>query len=158
MLTKRVIAANITNLTDARYFAARGVDYLMFEVKALSLDKILEIKEWIEGPEHILSFDLSSLSLLEEAIIKIKPACVTGIDPQVHHELKQYESHVEVITREDEARIVIDEVTYKKVTTLKDLRALEEEAGVIVSGGDENEVGVKDFDVLDEILDHLEDV
>ena len=37
MLSKKVIATAITNLTDARYFAARGIDYLLFDLDAIDL-------------------------------------------------------------------------------------------------------------------------
>ncbi|MFK7980030.1 MAG: hypothetical protein AB8G86_08615 [Saprospiraceae bacterium] len=58
MLTTTVKASSISNLTDARYFAAWHVDWLGFDLTpdglaAVSLQEILEIKNWIEGPKMV---------------------------------------------------------------------------------------------------------
>ena len=92
MLKRKIIAQNITNLTDARDFAAWGVDYLSYNIQAdspyaLSLVDIKEIIEWVEGPKtliesnaiefldfsdgHILSNIYSSLPLNKEAFFRI---------------------------------------------------------------------------------------
>jgi len=59
VLARKVIVQNITNLTDARYFAAWGVDYLSFNMNAeseyyLPWEKISEIIEWVEGPGALI--------------------------------------------------------------------------------------------------------
>jgi len=156
MLTRRVIAADITNLTDARYFAARGVDYLMFDMAKVALDRIIEIKDWVEGPELILSLDSSSLNLIEEAILKVKPFAVVSKNPQTTGELMPYQAHVEV-TEFDNNALALDDKKYVPVGDLSVLDNLEEEHGIIISGSDEVEVGVKDYDLLDGILDLLEE-
>jgi len=156
MLTRRVIAANITNLTDARYFAARGVDYLMFDVSSLGLDKIIEIKEWVEGPDHILSFDDTTIDLLEEALLRISPSHVTSKDPGVIKSLQLYAAHAEVVTIIDGC-IDLDVTHFKQIHQQEDLSTLEDAEGIIVSGDDEQEVGLKDYDLLDQILDALEE-
>lgn len=51
----RIFAKNINNLTDARYFAAMGVDYIGFDLSPnkadhISLDILGKLKEWLEGP------------------------------------------------------------------------------------------------------------
>lgn len=62
MLKTRVKAGKVDNLTDARYFAAMGVDYLGFCCNTGSElycapSKIKEITEWVEGPVFVLEFD-----------------------------------------------------------------------------------------------------
>lgn len=52
---------NITNLADARYAAALGVDYLCFAQERGSMYKVpiqtvQEILPWIEGPQAVLSY------------------------------------------------------------------------------------------------------
>lgn len=52
---------DIQNLTDARYFAAMGVDYLGFccnpgSETFCSLAKIKEITDWVQGPQFVLQF------------------------------------------------------------------------------------------------------
>ena len=58
MLTTTVKASSITNLTDARYFAAWHVDWLGFDLTAdglsiLPLTEVKEIRDWIEGPKIV---------------------------------------------------------------------------------------------------------
>jgi len=58
MLTTTVKASSISNLTDARYFAAWHVDWLGFDLTPnglaiLSLPEVKEIKDWIEGPKIV---------------------------------------------------------------------------------------------------------
>ncbi len=65
MLTTRVKASSITNLTDARYFAAWEVEWLGFNLNIGSTDYIephlvKAIKEWVDGVKIIGEFDLAS--------------------------------------------------------------------------------------------------
>jgi len=58
MLKTTVKASSISNLTDARYFAAWHVDWLGFDLTPdgltiLSLPEVKEIKDWIEGPKIV---------------------------------------------------------------------------------------------------------
>lgn len=65
----------VNNLTDARYFAAMGVDYLGFCCNTgtemyCSPQKIKEITDWVEGPAFVYEFDgwqdyLDILSVLD---------------------------------------------------------------------------------------------
>jgi phosphoribosylanthranilate isomerase len=65
-------ASRITNLTDARYFAARDVNFLGFHLEEGQpgfLDPIYmkAIREWVEGPEIVGEFSSSPLSVVREA-------------------------------------------------------------------------------------------
>lgn len=58
MLKNPVFATHITNLTDARYFAAMGVQYIGFELSQnqpdqVDIEFVRQIKEWLEGPSII---------------------------------------------------------------------------------------------------------
>ena len=55
MLKTQIKASGVTNLTDARYFAAWGIDWLGFDLSTEGLRevparRVKEIKDWIEGP------------------------------------------------------------------------------------------------------------
>ncbi len=156
MLTRRVIAADIANLTDARYFAARGVDYLMFDLSHITLERLLEIKEWVEGPAAILLVDESTLDLIEEAILRVSPVAIVCKSPHTIGELQHYQAHVEVAHMPSDHVEVGDQI-FRSVTTLDGLASLDSQDGIIITGGDEEEVGVKDFDILDSIFDELEE-
>lgn len=58
----KIIATDITNLTDARYFAAWGVEGLAFNIDPLSENSLTpaqlkEIVDWVEGPKTIIKLD-----------------------------------------------------------------------------------------------------
>ncbi len=46
-----LLADKITNLTAARYFAARGASWLFFDQALISVPQIHAIREWVEGPK-----------------------------------------------------------------------------------------------------------
>lgn len=71
MLTTRVKASSITNLTDARYFAAWEVEWLGFNLNIGAADYIephlvKTIKEWVDGVKIVGEFDLSSADHINE--------------------------------------------------------------------------------------------
>ncbi len=58
MQRPKIKAGHLTNLTDARYYAAQDVDWIGFHVdpteeSALSIHELFAIKGWIEGPAVI---------------------------------------------------------------------------------------------------------
>lgn len=59
MLATQVLAHGITHLTDARYFAAWEVDFLVFPLgegvgESISWDYLNALREWVEGPEIVV--------------------------------------------------------------------------------------------------------
>lgn len=66
----KLIALNINNLTDARYFAARGVEYLAFqfpnnlEEAPAVFKKIETILEWVEGVQILLHCNENNMRLI----------------------------------------------------------------------------------------------
>lgn len=76
MLNAKIYASSIANLTDARYFAAWGVDYLGYcldesQADYVSPAKVREMVEWVEGPASVGEFVESpahmAAYMLEEA-------------------------------------------------------------------------------------------
>ncbi len=70
------IADKITNLSAARYFAARGAEWLFYDPQAgngVSLRQILAIKEWVEGPKSGLYLALGADSLDIETLENVQP-------------------------------------------------------------------------------------
>ena len=73
MLKKIVKASSVSNLTDARYFAAWHVDWLGFDLtlqglNVLPLQEVKEIKDWIEGPKTVGEIDLLDVSDSQQLI------------------------------------------------------------------------------------------
>ncbi|MBL7872624.1 MAG: hypothetical protein JNM78_13490 [Cyclobacteriaceae bacterium] len=63
-LKTKVKAGNITNLSDARYCAGMGVDWLGFPANAIDPKTFAEITAWVSGPQFVL--EIANHSLLEE--------------------------------------------------------------------------------------------
>jgi len=178
LLNRKVIAQNITNLTDARYFAAWGVDYISFNTIPdspffLTTEKLLEIKEWVEGPQFlletnalemeeiadgfILSNIYSSLPIVKESFFRITfediqkglppGKYISPIDSAGINYLKQQAS--------DEL-LGIDLYFDVSSLNIEEISQLEN-FGIVIQGGEEEKVGVKSFDDLDEIYELLMD-
>ncbi|MBR9922393.1 MAG: hypothetical protein GYB31_16270 [Bacteroidetes bacterium] len=66
MLQTKVKASSITNLTDARYFAAWEVDWLGFSLdenapEYIGADMLLAIREWVDGVKIVGEFGMQAL-------------------------------------------------------------------------------------------------
>ena len=75
-------ASEITNLTDARYFSAREVDWLGFSLDSHSESylaplQINAIREWISGPQIVVELGtLSGNDIIVQAIELLKPDAI----------------------------------------------------------------------------------
>lgn len=81
MLSTKVKASSITNLTDARYFAAMGVEWLGFNLNsddesAISPEKITEIEEWVEGVQIVAEYGNDRWENVTSGLEKIIPNVV----------------------------------------------------------------------------------
>ncbi|HMQ08071.1 MAG TPA: hypothetical protein PKC30_12275 [Saprospiraceae bacterium] len=71
-MLKKIKASGVTNLTDARYFAAWGVEYIGFDIDPesdsfISPPQFKEISQWIEGPEIVIEMgSISDRAWLQE--------------------------------------------------------------------------------------------
>lgn len=61
MLKTKVKAGNITNLSDARYCAGMGVDWLGFPIDAIDPKKFTEITSWVSGPQFVLELGAGAI-------------------------------------------------------------------------------------------------
>lgn len=73
-MSKTIKASRIAHLTDARYFAAKEVDYLGFNLEDGTegyLDPMYmkAIREWVEGPKIVGEFEATPLSVVREAAV-----------------------------------------------------------------------------------------
>lgn len=104
-------ASRITNLTDARYFAAKEVDFLGFNLEEGTegfLDPMYmkAIREWVEGPKIVGEFSRSTPAYVREA------AAFFGLDavqvtPQISAQLSDLEDLIvfmEILSSEMDER------------------------------------------------------
>lgn len=71
-MTTQIKASRIAHLTDARYFAAKEVDYLGFNLEEGTegyLDPMYmkAIREWVEGPKIVGEFQQTPIRVVVEA-------------------------------------------------------------------------------------------
>lgn len=211
MLRIPVLATAVTNLTDARYFAARGVEGLIFQLETGAADAIAPVQlnaiaGWLDGVTLIGSLSMPTAADIANALekLQIDAVMVGAFTPlgvlqaatghTVYQELVLQPNSTLAATRaflEQRApyakAFVIDAVKGRlKMTQLLDgtpfafeeLAELCEEfpiylhlpiaadaldelddwnmKGLLVRGGEEEKVGFKSFDELDEWLDVLE--
>lgn len=57
----KVKAGNITNLSDARYCAGMGVDWLGFPADSIDPKTFAEITGWVTGPQFVLELGTGSI-------------------------------------------------------------------------------------------------
>ena len=60
-LKTKVKAGNITNLSDARYCAGMGVDWLGFPAESIDPITFAEITGWVTGPKFVLELGASDI-------------------------------------------------------------------------------------------------
>lgn len=195
-MTKIKVKINkVNNLTDARYFAAMGADYLGFCCNTgtemyCSPQKIKEITDWVEGPAFVYEFDgwqdyndiMNIISLgkpnavhlgafanyedpfgtpvFKDFILEnVKEADLAAVDFPVLRSDKSF------IDLSDHEKAIIKKVSIQKpifldinftsidlIGMLSDINPY----GIILRGGEEEKVGFKSFEELDEIFEVLQ--
>ena len=78
MLSTKVKASSITNLTDARYFASKGVNWLGFNLNPdnesyIQPTLMMEIGEWIEGVESLIEYGNANPIIINNSIEALLP-------------------------------------------------------------------------------------
>ncbi len=212
MVKPKIKASAVNSLTDARYFAARGVEWLGFRfggspTSSISPMEAKAISEWVDGVKIVGEFDfsdakeimevndflhfdavqvgmftpvaevekLSGLTIFKEVILepKSKEAEMLAHFEAFEHcatyflldftkaginwaSLQALESLSMNFLKSLFAKYkVILAFDFQPENTREVLESLQPE-GLSLTGGEEEKVGLKSFEELDEILDRLE--
>jgi phosphoribosylanthranilate isomerase len=204
MLPIKVKAGGIAHLTDARFFAAWGVEWLGYDFRKGSpqqLDPLAAkaIMEWVEGPKHLGEFDLSSadeirnlaislaldgvqighfaqvetarelsdlvvfkeiivepgqnagdLSPLLEAFAPFAQAFVLDFQ-EPNASQKSLDNNWKRLLEQYNIILKLDFNPDQLPTLLSSLRPY----GIAITGGEEERVGIKSFDELDELFEKM---
>jgi phosphoribosylanthranilate isomerase len=181
----KIIANGIANLTDARYFAAMGVDWIGFDVRLdspLSIEHVMAFADWVEGPQFFLDVrgrsddQIAEIlgSFLAEGLLTDKATSLTHYAGKIITVL-EHESAGNSLTdtltdtliytqeqwQEGQADKQLDEaadvwIEIRNVTDYHILKgATNMISGIVLSGGNEEKVGVKSYDDLDELIDFI---
>ncbi len=175
MLKSKIKISDITHLTDARYFAAWGVDYLTFNIDPesstfVSPPVFKEIVEWVAGPSIVLQAPahVEEIWLQEYKIEGIDNLLEMPADEEGVSYIFKDDTLVSVIIKGDLNQITeshistyIDrgtEVYIDAPVTKDDLQSVADlGVGLVLRGGEEEQVGVKSYEDLDEIFEALVD-
>ena len=78
LLRRPVKAAAVANLTDARYFAALGVEYLGFALEpgGIPLAEANAVREWVSGPQIVAECGGLPLDVVVELCGELRPDAV----------------------------------------------------------------------------------
>jgi len=188
----KIIATDIANLTDARYFAAWGVEGMAFNMDpsasdSMTIDQVKEIVDWVEGPDTMIKMEgLDVLENLGEIQSKvdvrgvivgpfIDTATLSNFDKiyricSLEGDVNDHE-HLILLLPFDFDKISTDQKEkIKSITSGREVfldanftsSHLDEIGnlgftGIILKGGEEEKVGFKSYDELDEILEVISD-
>lgn len=191
VMKKKLLITGVSNLTDARYFAAVDADYIGFKInsfddKYINEVSISEIMNWVEGPSLAVETsvqveqDLESLGELEPSLVIIPPfgefeAPKSMMTMRVHlanqnlvldnnANYHMVDFYAESVRLTDEWISKIEELASSHTVFVKPLPLVEEVEkllkidsieGVVLMGSEEEEVGLKSFEEVDDIIDLL---
>jgi len=184
-LKTKVKAGNITNLSDARYCAGMGVDWLSFPADVVNPTTFKEITDWVTGPQFILEVkEGASIDYIDQypvSVLEISSQQLNLIDrlssfdwivtlPLSSWNLKRND----LISVKDKISFLVIELDHEDLQAVSDisshfkilinqtnkhsvdrLLALPIE-GINVTGENELKPGLKDFEKLASILEDLE--
>ncbi len=163
---------NVTNLSDARYFAAWGVDYLGFNRKKdspyyIEEAQLIEMKEWVSGPQVLIeSNTLEYADNFDGQILDLSYASLPI------NKLSLFRTEIDIVIAEQrEGKFIVpfeDDLGQKlsqialnteifvdvNNTPLEKIKKLDN-VGLVIQGGEEEKVGFKDFDELDQLFEWL---
>ncbi|MBO9636611.1 MAG: N-(5'-phosphoribosyl)anthranilate isomerase [Siphonobacter aquaeclarae] len=75
--------SDVTNLSDARYCAGMGVEWLGFSMDTLSLEKFQEIRGWLAGVSIVGETISADFSAIRELVERYQPDVVQIIHPEL---------------------------------------------------------------------------
>ena len=213
MLKTKVKASTVTNLTDARYFAAWEVEYLGFclnpHAEEYIQPKVMNaIKEWVDGVKIVGEFDMQTADEIRSAIdllnldavqvghfttvetlmelkaeVPVLKELVSNKDTEINaieEQLEQFTSSVgSFILNFDKSGIQWTDIVAGNPVNYEWLKGICESYPILLSiaipteeieqileelqaeglnvvGGEEEKVGYKSFDELDEVFEALE--
>ena len=186
----KVKANSVTNLSDARYFAAMGVEWMGFDMDKdsdsfVEPEAIKEIADWVDGPKITGEFSVSHEAgwieymvshLKLSAIQTAKPVNLAGVEKiilinersaeAIEAKLKDWKEQTDYFMIKVSQELSEEKLSHwmDKFDIIADLSAVDdsgrfietmEPAFLAVKGGEEEKVGYKSFDDLDEIFEAL---
>jgi phosphoribosylanthranilate isomerase len=73
MLKTQVKVSSVTNLSDARYCAGMGVEWIGFPLQEISNDRFTEIRNWLAGVQIVGEFTKATADVIQETVTNYQP-------------------------------------------------------------------------------------
>ena len=182
MYRNPILVRKISHLTDARYFAAMGVDWISIALDQdpASFMQWHAIREWVEGLQLLAEIPSGDESLFAKTIIDAHPdgILVLGDPPYTLPEDVEYFLEVTnhtVIPASSKVKIILPytpgnafvmpaeiadprQVFLESAWTPETLSSLLDSGyngGICLTGGQEDATGVRDYEEMDQLFDCL---
>lgn len=144
MLKTKVKAGNITNLSDARYCAGMGVDWLGFPIDAIDPKKFEEITSWVAGPQFVLELGAGEIpecvtqypvSIVQIALKQLKESkSLTNQSFIITLPLADWnENKLELINNKDRILGLLITISFKQTTDQASLKEIAEHFEVLIN-------------------------
>ena len=155
-MEKILFAYNVSDITIARYCSAMNFSFLLINLDERQYDKNIElikaIQEWIEGPEIILfSEDSSKLQVFNSNL---------GLNTLLTEQIKNCEFEIHVQNKLTKFTNCKSNQGIGYRTQLIHLQIQPEDIlnteAYIIEMGKELQIGVYNFESLDQILDYID--
>jgi hypothetical protein len=174
-----ILVRHVAHLTDARYFAAAGVDWISLDVAddVESFARFKAIRDWVEGVNVAAEPSTQDEDLLARILIELRPAgmivpvesvntippdvqCFVAIESEAEGKMPSHVRRIVVLpaTMADSANTWRRDDLLEADWTPGSVRQMIEAGyagGYCLHGGREELTGVKDFTPIDEIMDLL---
>lgn len=152
-MNKNIIASEITNLDYARYFAAKGVSFLLFELPGFQTKDIAEMMSWLQDIKLLLAYQDLCDEQIRESLELLKPYAVCfgrkKCTPlSVNYELMNFEIFSN--------KIVLNSCDYFRVGHQSSIKDLASPGGYIISGRDQESGEMLNYYELDLLFEELE--
>lgn len=183
LYTTRIKLSRITNLSDARYAAAAGFDFISFcfdeqQERFISPAQAKEMMGWITGPLVVAEFGTESAanineicSLLgiemvqltaahyEQIKAQLQPQCIiTDGLPEQGADLIEITSWPNPETLQQccaNYRVIVDIPAHYSIHEVKELITTCHPYAISLTAGDEERVGLRDFSSVNDLLEAL---
>lgn len=166
----KIKAGNISNLTDARYFAAYMVEWMGFnfsktDPNALQLEDAKTIKNWIVGPKLISEFDTIDYDFIFQVTENMQTKSIQLNTAETFQNENNYQIIEKpiVVNNLEEAEKILQEQPFailsingnidlaKKIISKTRVTAIE------IQGSAEEQTGLKSYDEINDLFDFLEE-
>ena len=181
MRRNQILVRNIKHLTDARYFAAMGVDWMSMELNndPASFMRWHTFRDWVAGVKLAAEIDAVDEMMLAKSLIEAKPDGIIlthlldleGIsDAELFFDTRYV--NLDKCPNDSFSIIHFDEIDADQIldrdpsTTflqhdwtldvLDQLLVTGYKGGICFTGGDEDATGLRDYELIDELFRSLE--